>query len=109
MRKIILLLTACLLLGGCMPTPANQWVARYTPTTDAERKAVAEHVERVMASTPRTLAGHDQDWDDALKMAYNQARQTLCRETLWERAYIAEYTWEDTGHWRYADDGKVEK
>ena len=84
------------------------WRERTIPTTDAERAAVAKNVEAVLAATPRTLSGHDQDYDDAIKMAYTMSEQALCRPTMWE--WDSDH-WEWTGKWRYSDEPqtKIEK
>lgn len=92
-----MIVTAGFLASGCYPRA--YWRESYEPMTDAERKAVAEHAEKILAATPRTLAGDDQDWDDAISEAHNQARRTVCRPVLREyRDY------EPTGRWRYADE-----
>lgn len=99
-------LAAATLLCGC-GRPEPIWTERRVPTTDAERQAVAEHVERILASTPKSLGGHDQDWDDAIAEAHRQARASLCRPTLWEwqgDSFLGggEYT----GRWKYAEEAK---
>ena len=99
----ILFLLVAILLAGCAPT--YEWRLKNEPTTDAERRACAEHVEKVLAATPHSLAGHDQDWDDAIRAAENEARQTLCRPTLWEwkeyNVFSPHAEW--TGRWKYFD------
>jgi hypothetical protein len=88
------------LSGCCKPV----WVERRIPTTDAERKAVAEQVEHILAATPRTLSGHDQDWDDAIRAAQSSAEDTHVRLTYWERVpYGWPPNWEYSGRWRYAE------
>lgn len=88
-------------LAGCSRSPV--WVERHVPTSDAEREAVAAMVEKVLAATPATLSGHDQDWDDAIAEAKRTAQETRCRPTYWERAPVAPYSenWDYTGRWRY--------
>jgi hypothetical protein len=93
-------LALCILAAVCVGCGAS-WTERREPTTDAERKAVAEHVQKILAVTPSTLGGHDQDWDDAIAEAHRQARATLCRPTLWE--------WDGnnyTGRWKYSTEIK---
>jgi hypothetical protein len=46
------------------------------------------------------IAGHDQDWDDTIRAAHDEARRLLCRPTLWWRA-----GGEFTGQWRYVPQG----
>jgi hypothetical protein len=100
MRFILVL--SVLFLTGCADHAPCWVVRRGVPTTEAERKAITEHVEKILAATPRALSGHDQDWDDAIKEAHKQARETLCRVTMWEIVYDG--VWRDTGRWRYADE-----
>lgn len=90
--------------AGCSDKPFSQWVVRYEPTTDSERKAVAEQVAKILASTPRSLSGHDQDWDDAIAAATKSAKETLCRPTSWEHLGYGNYS----GRWRYVDQPQPE-
>lgn len=82
------------------------WEVRYEPTTEAERQAVAEQVRAIMASTPGTLSGDDQDWDDFIEAATKSAKQTLCRPTIWERRGNRLESW--TGYWKYLSEQKDE-
>lgn len=91
-----------LVLLGCDPEPPR-WYERYTPTTPEERVAVTEAAERILNVTPRTLSGRNQGWDDAIRMAYTQAAQAICRPTYWEYKQ-ASLLCEPTGKWRYADE-----
>ncbi len=88
---------ACLLssvLCGCGDN--ERWIERRLPTTDEERKLCAEHVEKIISQVPRTLSGHDQDWDDAIAQAHYQATMMLCRPTLWQLK-----DGDFTGQWKY--------
>lgn len=85
------------MLTGCEP----RWIERYEPTTQAERVAVLAHAEKILAATPHTLSGHDQDWDDAITEAHRQARRVVCVPTYWE---IVETN--ATGRYRYAQEVK---
>jgi hypothetical protein len=85
-------------LAGC-EDDKMYWSERHEPTTDVERQAVAEQVQKIMAATPRTLSGSDQDWDDAIDAATRSAKATCCRTTLWEHVGFGNWT----GKWRYAD------
>ena len=98
--KICVIFALCFVWCGC--TEQVYWSVRNEPTTEAERVAVAEQVKKIMAATPRTMSGHDQDWDDAIAAATRSAKETLCRPTLWE--HLSYQRW--TGKWRYLDDGK---
>lgn len=99
----LLLLLPVLALAGC--ADRSYWHERHEPTTDAERQAVTAHVEKLLAATPRTLSGNDQDWDDAIAEASRQARFTLCRPTFWEyrvEGFMGSNAYY-SGKWRYAD------
>lgn len=90
-----------LLLSGCGESEDKlHWTVRREPMTEAECRAVSDQVVRIMASTPKTLSGHDQDWDDAIKAATASAKETLCRPTLWESRNYGRLT----GKWRYLDE-----
>lgn len=105
MKTKLLLIASLLVFSGCAKT---LWVERCVPTTEAERKAITEHVEKILAATPRTLSGHDQDWDDAISEAHRQARQTVCPLTYWEYKAngFPEGGGEYTGRWRVAQATK---
>lgn len=101
---LIVAALAAFSLAGC-GRPKPVWRLRQVPTTDTERKAVAEHVEKIMAATPRSLGGNDQDWDDAIAAAQKSALETLCRPSLWELATDSYFAaWDYTGRWKYADE-----
>lgn len=76
-----LIVLLCLpLFIGC----SNSWVPRQKPETPEERKAVADHEARILSNIPKALAGHDQDWDDAIAMAHRVAVETHCKTRLYE-------------------------
>jgi hypothetical protein len=100
-KIIIPLIGALLALSGCKGDTC--WMLQREPTTDAERAAVAAHVEKLLAATPQSLAGDDQDWDDAIHAAHRQARESLCRPTLWQFENDG-IRWVPTGRWRYVDE-----
>lgn len=62
----------------------SHWYPRNIPETEAERKCVAEIQEKLIKNTLRSIAGHDQDWDDALFAAHEVAKQTCCKARLYE-------------------------
>lgn len=96
---LVIFAASLLLFAGC--DDDKRWYAvRYVPTTEAERKAVAEQVAKIMSATPRSLSGNDQDWDDAIKAATHSAMTSLCRPTLWEYAKYGR----ETGNWRYLSE-----
>lgn len=72
-----------------------KWHLEYEPTTDQEREQVANHVQKILGATPSSLAGNDQDWDDAIKTAHQDAKRLFCKPTLWE--YVR---FQKTGHWK---------
>jgi hypothetical protein len=92
-------LCCALLLTSC-DEPKTYWSIRYEPTTDAERQAVAEQVRQIMAATPSTLSGFEQDWDKAIEAATKSAKETLCRPTLWEHPGFGNWT----GRWKHLED-----
>ena len=100
--KMLILIISSTLLVGC---GHREWILRHEPTTDAERKAITEHVEKILSATPKTLSGHDQDWDDAILAAHREAENTLCRPTMWE--YINGGMFGPfsgfTGRWKYTE------
>ena len=103
-RTLLLLCVAMLLCAGCTDT---SWYERHEPMTDAERQAVAEHAKQILEATPRSLAGDDQDWDDAIQMAHVEAKRTLCRKTYWEWKSQFPDAGAFTGRWRYADEAEI--
>lgn len=79
-HSIIILLTA--LLCGC--GGHYEWIEHRQPMTDEERCATAAHELAIIAHTPTTLSGNDQDWDDAIKAAHDVAQKTWCKPRLFE-------------------------
>lgn len=108
MKRLPILLAVVLLFSGC--AKKVRWIERREPVTDEQRRAIADHAARIIASTPHTLAGHDQDWDDAIKEAHRQATYIFCPLTLWEYEYSAAPGSIDgfTGRWKYAEPLKSE-
>ena len=49
LRITVAALAAATLLCGC-GQPKPEWIERRVPTTDDERKAIAEHVEHILAA-----------------------------------------------------------
>lgn len=99
----VLSLLLCLLLVGCGGT---SWSERVVPTTDAERRAIAEHVER-MLDTPYVMSGDDQDWEDVVDSTYREATILFVRKTYWEWYGCGMFDSRPsgyTGRWRYADE-----
>jgi len=95
---VALALALAAMLAGC--ADQSHWEVRNEPTTDEERQLVAQQVVKLVHPAVLVLAGHDQDWDDAIKAATESAKTTLCRPTLWE--------WREgwTGKWRYIEERK---
>ncbi len=100
-RVLSLAIGSAFLLTACGPEK-TYWVVRTEPTTEAEHRAVAEQVAKIMAAAPRTLSGNDQDWDDAIKAATVSAKETICRPTIWEHHGYGVWT----GQWRYVSENK---
>jgi len=70
------------LLIGC----ESNWYIRNLPETDSERKCVERVQLKLISNTPKSLAGHDQDWDDAINAAHRVAVDTCCKPRLYEFA-----------------------
>jgi hypothetical protein len=85
-------MAVCLLWGIAY---AQTWRIHHEPLTAEERAAVAAMTERILSATPRQLAGHDQDWDDAVRAAHRAACETHCAPRLFE--YRGQRR---TGHWK---------
>lgn len=75
--RITLLFMATMLLASCGGS-STYWRDECIITTDAQRAAIKEHTERILNHTPASLAGHDQDWDDAIAAAHQQATMLYC-------------------------------
>lgn len=93
--KTLIAIASLIALSSCSERTERE---RFIPTTEAERKAVAEHVEKVI-QLPKSLSGDDQDLEDVINAAYEQAHKTLCRPSYWE-TNEGRYS----GHWHYGDD-----
>jgi hypothetical protein len=105
MKKYIVLFSSLVVLScltACAPT--INWHERKEPTTDEERKLILEHVAKLLSTTPQSLAGDDQDWEDAIAEAHRRAKEIACKTTYWE--YI---DGRPTGRWRYAEEIKSER
>lgn len=106
--KTVIILLLVTLFSGCIPRSVH-WVQRREPITEADRKAVADQSARLLNHIPLALAGHDQDWDDAIRAAHDSAVVTYSPVTYWEfvepkHFFLAIPDSEYTGRWRYADD-----
>lgn len=103
---LVMLVIICL-TSGC--ADRIYWHERREPTTEAEGKAVAEHVEKVMSHTKLHLSGNDQDWDDVIAQAHKSAKETICRPTMWEWKVEGfprgGYGW--TGRWKYSEQLQI--
>ena len=77
MKYSIILLA--LLLSGCSDYESMS----YLPVTPEEQKCVQETQIKIISSTPKSLAGHDQDWDDAIKAANDVANKSCCKPRMW--------------------------
>lgn len=101
MKKNLLCLCVVVLAVMCVGCEGDTfWRLKYVPTTDAEHKAVAEEIARIMASTPHQLSGHDQDWDDAIIEAKKAACEALCQPTMWEWRDEGGANWQETGRFK---------
>lgn len=100
MKALALIVLAAVMGVGCFQS-SPIWQMRNVPTTEVEREKVSQETEKILAATPKSLAGHDQDWDDAIAEANRVACETWCKPTLWERAPIGSSgLWDYTGNWK---------
>lgn len=105
MKTLIRILLLAVALVGCGCARRYDWRERNEPTTEAERQAVATMIEKIMQATPRTLSGHDQDWDDAIAAATRSATNSQCRTTYWEYYWTPpDGVWHFTGRFHYAGE-----
>jgi len=97
--KLIAIAAVAALTASCVEIRFT-WVERQIPTTDKERQAVAQHVEAIIPSMlPEQLGGDDQDLEEIIIEAHNEARKSFCRPTIWE--------WNGnhyTGRWKYSEE-----
>jgi hypothetical protein len=100
MNRLLTVICAALLCscGGKSTT----WRERNVPTTDEEREMIRAHVETILAGWPDHLSGDDQDLEDLIESAHQEARDSFCRPTMWEyEDSFAEL--KPTGRWRYVE------
>jgi hypothetical protein len=97
--KTITTIIAVLALSSC--EDGGTFTERRVPTTDAERKAVSSHVEKVISELKvASINGDDQDFDRVIDSIYRGAMDTHCKPTMWKRRANLSYT----GEWRYVED-----
>ncbi len=70
-----------LLINGCTE---SHWSPHRKIETKEERACVMKEERTLLRNVPRTLSGHDQDWDDAIKAAHEAAIDTCCATRLYE-------------------------
>src|SRR5690349_5823829 len=80
MKRTTIAALALAALTGCSERSVI-WIERQEPTTDAERQAVAKHVESVLSHHPYVVQD-DQDWEDTVNAVYHRATEALCRLVL---------------------------
>ena len=78
--KAITLLFICLFFFGC----ADEWVPQKKVETPEERKCVISHETEILSHCPKSLNGHDQDWDDAIEAAHKIAIDACCQTRTYE-------------------------
>ena len=92
MKTTITILLAAL-LTGC----GTAWSPDRKPETPEERAAVDRMVLNILTNTPKTMSGHDQDWDDAILAAELVAKRTHCKTRLYE---LDRGSSSPTGRWK---------
>ena len=84
-RRTVLFVGSMALLSflfiGCN---SSNWHPQRKVETESERKCVMQEERALLRNVPRTLSGHDQDWDDAIKAAHEAAIQTCCATRIYE-------------------------
>jgi hypothetical protein len=89
----------------CSCGKSTTWLERTVPTTDAERAMIKSHVEAIIPGWPDHVSGDDQDLEDMIEAAHQEARASFCRRTLWE--YDDSFAdLKPTGRWRYVEEAK---
>lgn len=103
--KSLMIVMSLLVLASCSDPDRDMsgqvtWKVETMVVSDAQVDMLRAHIEVLLAHPPATLAGHDQDWDKAIKASYEQTRETLVRPVLVE--YVSDKSgWpHPTGRWR---------
>jgi len=90
MKKVLLTSLFLFCIVGCNDP---YWRFEQAPETPQERIAVAQlEIDILKAVQLNSLSGHDQDWDDAIKMAHKVAIKTICKKRLYEVNSTGAYT-----------------
>ena len=113
--KRLLFLLPLVALVGCVK-PITQWghPTRYdAPLSLEQQRLIADHVQKILAATPRSLAGDDQDWDDAIEQAHREARSLYSPLVQFEYHrdggfFLTTGSFTQTGRWRYVAQPSVE-
>lgn len=92
MSKLFILVSV-VLLSGC----GTHWQEQSKPITPQERDCVQITTKAYLGQNPSTLAGHDQDWDDAISAAHFAAVKSCCKPRLYE---IDSYSQRWTGKYK---------
>lgn len=80
-NKIVLIFSV-LLLSGCERPP--RWEMHRECMTSEDKVKAAEMTKVFLASTPRSIGGEDQDWDDAINAAARRAEDIVCPMVMFE-------------------------
>jgi hypothetical protein len=107
--KTLLIALLAFALVGCEDEVS--WHERTVPTTQAEHDAIAKHVETILSTNlPKELSGDDQDLEDVIEAAHREARNSLCRPTMWEWRGEGGLSAKGgfTGRWRYVEQTLTE-
>lgn len=111
--KQILILSLAPIGAGCVKTETywgapSSWDA---PLTTQQKQQVADHAAKILAATPRSLAGDDQDWDDAIQQAHREAKAIYSPLVQFEYHreggfFLTASFAEKTGRWRYVESAQ---
>ena len=83
-------------MAGCGSENDKRWVVRREPETATEREAVERMVVDLMSHFPSSVAGDDQDYDDAITEAGILARESCCKRRRYEQEQVGP-NWTLTG------------
>lgn len=102
MKKFVICFLFGLLLISCSQKDYYSWDYYYEPETNEERIALQQfELRAINAIRIKSLAGHDQDWDDTLAKIHDNAIEIICIKRLYEYKNGSR-----TGKWKYFEEEK---
>lgn len=111
MKKLLLLFVLPLFVSCYKDT--YEWRMDQLPITDQERVQIDEHVRSVMgiAREQLSLAGHDQDFEEYVRVVYAHANEIVCKPRMFEYCiehgpFYEEVRARRTGKWKEINEQK---